>query len=84
MSSAASQVSIFFTACEDSYNKVFGQLRGFQFWSPSSFLSYNYNSNIDAFYVDGIFIIYDSNPRKLFFNVHVYCQYIIIIIYKYK
>ena len=39
-------------------------MRGYQFGSPDAFLPYNSNPNIDAIYVDGISITYDSNPHK--------------------
>ena len=58
-----SQTSVFFSTYGDSYN-VCGQVRGYQLGSPDAFLPYNDNPNIDAIYVDGISITYDSNPRK--------------------
>ena len=64
VSSFGSQTSVFFSTYGDSYNKVCGQVRGYQFGSPDAFLPYNSNPNIDAIYVDGISITYDSNPRK--------------------
>ena len=62
VSSSHSQTSVFFSTYGVMYNKVCGQVRGYQFGSPDAF--YSYNSNIDNIYVDGISITYDSNPRK--------------------
>ena len=52
----------FFSTQGIHYNKVCGQLRGYQYRSPDAF-GINSN-NIDSCYVDGISITYGSNPRK--------------------
>ena len=52
----------FFSTQGIHYNKVCGQLRGYQYRAPDAF---NINSNnIDSCYVDGISITYGSSPRK--------------------
>ena len=66
VSSSASQAPIFFFACEDSNNKVCGQVRDINLGSPDVFLRYNFNININAIYVDGISSTNDSNPRKIY------------------
>ena len=48
------------------YSSLLRQVRGHQFGSPNAFLPYNDDSNINATYIDGISITYDSNPRKHF------------------
>ena len=45
-----------------NYNKVCGQLRGYQYQSPDGFG--HGNNNIDSCYVDDISITYGSSPRK--------------------
>ena len=52
----------FFSTQGIHYNKVCGQLRGYQYQFPDAFGNYNYN--IDSCYVDGISITYGSSPRK--------------------
>ena len=44
------------------YNKVCGQLRGYQYQSPDAFG--HGSNNIESYYVDGISITYGSSPRK--------------------
>uniref|UniRef100_A0A1X7VAG6 Uncharacterized protein n=1 Tax=Amphimedon queenslandica TaxID=400682 RepID=A0A1X7VAG6_AMPQE len=45
-----------------TYNKVCGQVRGYQFHDTDAF--YHLSTTIDSFYVDGVAITYGSNPRK--------------------
>ena len=52
----------FFSTQGIPYNKVCGQLRGYQYHSPDGFN--DGSNNIDSCYVDGISITYGSNPRK--------------------
>ena len=52
----------FFSTKGINYNKVCGQLRGYQYQSPDGFG--HGNNNIDSCYVDGISITYGSSPRK--------------------
>ena len=44
-----------------SYNKVCGQVRGYQYASPDAF-EYRNNPNIDTPYVDGISITHGQDP----------------------
>ena len=52
----------FFSTQGIHYNKVCGQLRGYQYHSPDGFG--HGNNNIESCYVDGISITYGSSPRK--------------------
>ena len=52
----------FFSTRGIHYNKVCGQLRGYQYRSPEAFSSNIIN--IDSCYVNGISITYNSSPRK--------------------
>ena len=52
----------FFSTQGIHYNKVCGQLRGYQYRAPDAF-TYNSN-NIESCYVDGVSITYGSSPRK--------------------
>ena len=68
VSSSGSSASVFFSTYGVIYNKVCGQVRGYQYGSPDGFppdlgtgLS---NPNIDNIYVDGVSITYGNNPRK--------------------
>ena len=55
----------FFSTQGIYYNKVCGQLRGYQYQAPDVFgLNGINNNNIDSCYVDGISITYGSSPRK--------------------
>ena len=61
VSSSGSSASVFFSTYGVIYNKVCGQVIGYQYGSPDGFLP---NLNIDNNYVDGVSITYGSNPRK--------------------
>ena len=52
----------FFSSQGIYYNKVCGQVRGYQYQSPDGFG--DDNNIIDSCYVDGISITYGSSPRK--------------------
>ena len=55
----------FFSTRGIYYNKVCGQLRGYQYRAPDAFgLNGINDNNIDSCYVDGISITYGSSPRK--------------------
>ena len=54
--------STFFSSYSINYNKVCGQVRGYQFASPDAFFSGI--SDIDSYYVDGVSITYGSNPHQ--------------------
>ena len=45
-----------------SYNKVCGQVRGYQYGSPDGF-QFRSNANIDTPHVDGISIIHGQDPH---------------------
>ena len=45
-----------------TYNKVCGQVRGYEFHHIDAF--YTFNNDIDSAYVDGVSITHGSNPRK--------------------
>ena len=64
--SAGCQSTVFSTLGLN-YSQVCGQVRGYQFYSPSAFDPYYANSafvTIDDVYVDGASITYSSAPRK--------------------
>ena len=52
--------STFFSTYSLKYTKVCGQVRGYQYRSPSAFIT----SDIDSYYVEGVSITYDNNPRQ--------------------
>ena len=60
--SSAGCYSTFFSTYRINYTKVCGEVRGYQFGSPDSFATGT--SNIDTYYVHGVSITYDSNPRQ--------------------
>ena len=67
---SGNQTSVFFSTYGVAYNKVCGQVIGYQYCSPDGFppdlgggVIVN-NPNIDNIYVDGVSITYSSNPRK--------------------
>ena len=67
---SGNQTSVFFSTYGVAYNKVRGQVIGYQYCSPDGFppnlgggVIVN-NPNIDNIYVDGVSITYGSNPRK--------------------
>ena len=70
VSSSGSLASVFFSTYGVIYNKVCGQVIGYQYASPDGFpphlggVGYVNNPNIDNIYVDGVSITYGSNPRK--------------------
>ena len=45
-----------------NYTNVCGRVRGYQFHTPGAFTTLS--SDIDSYYVDGVSITYDSNPRQ--------------------
>ena len=52
-----------------NYNKVCGQVRGYQYGSPDGAgpnlgNGIKLNTEIDQIYVDGVSITYDENPHK--------------------
>ena len=55
--------STFFSVIGLNYTKVCGQVRGYQFGWPDAFY-HGYSQNIDGYYVDGVSITHDSNPRQ--------------------
>ena len=70
VSSSGSSASVFFSTSGVIYNKVCGQVIGYQYGSPDGFPPdlgggvFVHNPNIDNIYVDGVSITYGSNPRK--------------------
>ena len=60
--SSSGCASTFFSTYGLNYTKVCGKVRGYQFGSIDAFASGS--SNIDSYYVEGISITYDSNPRQ--------------------
>ena len=67
---SGNQTSVYFSTYGVVYNKVCGQVIGYQYGSPDGFppdlgggVIVN-NPNIDNIYVDGVSITYGSNPRK--------------------
>ena len=58
---AAGCASTSFSTNGLTYNKVCGQVRGYQFYDTDAF--YDFRS-IDSFYVDGVSITYGSNACK--------------------
>ena len=69
VTSSGSSASVFFSTYGVIYNKVCGQVIGYQYGSPDGFPpnlggGYLYNPNIDNIYIDGVSITYGSNPRK--------------------
>ena len=54
--------STIFSTYSINYTKVCGQVRGYQFASPDG--SYTETNDIDSYYVDGVSITYDINPRR--------------------
>ena len=70
VSSSGSLASVFFSTYGVVYNKVCGQVIGYQYGSPDGFPPnlgggvIVHNPNIDNIYVDGVSITYGSNPRK--------------------
>ena len=44
-----------------TYSKVCGQVRGYQYGSPDGFIKDN---SIESYYVDGVSITHEINPRK--------------------
>ena len=62
-SSKGSCNSTFFSTYSLNYTNVCGQVRGYQFGTPDAFQLIPTNS-IESYYVDGVSITYDSNPRQ--------------------
>ena len=60
--SSAGCDSTFFSTYSINYTRICGQVRGYQFASPDAFNTGT--SDIDSYYVDGVSITYDSNPRQ--------------------
>ena len=60
--SSAGCDSTFFSTYSLNYTKVCGHVRGYQYRSPDAFNTGT--TNIDSYYVDGVSITYDSNPRQ--------------------
>ena len=60
--SSAGCDSTFFSTYSLNYTKVCGHVRGYQYRAPDAFNVGS--SNIDSYYVDGVSITYDSNPRQ--------------------
>ena len=50
-----------FSAFGLNYNKVCGQVRGYQYYSPDAF--YSLSKGIDSYYVDGVSITHGRYPR---------------------
>ena len=61
--SSSGCASTFFSTYGLNYTKVCGKVRGYQFGDDTASFSHGSN-NIDLRYVDGISIMYGSNPRK--------------------
>ena len=59
--SSASCASTTFSSNGLTYSKVCGQVRGYQYGSPDGF---NNDYSIEDYYVDGVSITYEINPRK--------------------
>ena len=59
---AAGCASTAFSSNGLTYNKVCGQVRGYQYADTDAF--YHLGSGIDSAYVDGVSITHGSNPRK--------------------
>ena len=62
-SSRGSCNSTFFSTYSINYTNVCGRVRGYQFGTPDAFQLHPTNS-IESYYVDGVSITYDSNPRQ--------------------
>ena len=60
--SSAGCNSSFFSTYSINYTKICGQVRGYQYDSPDAFNTGGIG--IDSYYVDGVLIIYGSNPRQ--------------------
>ena len=73
LSSSGSQASVFFSTYGVRYNKVCGQVRGYQFGSPDGFPTGYIHTypNIDGIYVDGISLTFSSSHHK-----HILLMYI--------
>ena len=65
-SSGASCASTMFLTLGISYDKVCGQVRGYQYASPDGF-EFRSNANINTPYVDGVSITHGQNP-----HVHIW------------
>ena len=73
LSNGSTHATTFFPSHAIQYNKICGQLRGYQYRSPDGFpplVSDTGSPNIDNCntYVDGVTITYGSNPRKHIWN----------------
>ena len=62
-SSRGSCKSTFFSTYSINYTNICGRVRGYQYHSPDAF-QLNPTNSIESYYVDGVSITYDSNPRQ--------------------
>ena len=68
-SSGASCVSTMFLTLGVSYDKVYKQVRGYQYASHDAF-EFRSNANINTPYVDGVSITHGQDPHTTYMDLH--------------